>query len=88
MKLSQSTAKILFVPAIGLVMSGAMSLTLTIINQGFSDDFIYKWLSSFGINFLVALPISVVVVPRIQKFFHGITEKPAAAATAENLSEM
>lgn len=83
MKLSQSTAKILFAPAVGLVMSGAMSFALTIINQGFGDDFIYKWLSGFGISFLVALPISAVVVPQIQKFFDRITEK---SATAENLS--
>lgn len=84
MKLSQSTAKILFAPAVGLVMSGAMSFTLTIINQGFGDEFLYKWLSSFGISFVVALPISAVVVPQIQKFFEGITEK---AAETENLSE-
>jgi len=74
MKFSQSTAKILFAPAIGLVMSGAMSFALTIINQGLGENFIYKWLSGFGISFVVALPISAVVAPQIQKFFDGITE--------------
>ena len=56
-------------------MSGAMSFALTAINLGFGQDFVWQWLRSFGISFLVALPISAFVVPRIQKFYDGITEK-------------
>ncbi len=81
MKLSQKTSKYLFAPTVGLCMSGAMSFALTAINQGFGADFIGQWLKSFGISFLVALPISAFVVPRIQKFYDGITEKPLTANT-------
>jgi hypothetical protein len=83
-KLSPSVTKLLFAPTIGLCMSGAMSFVLTAINLGFSADFISQWLKSFGISFLVALPISAFVVPRIQKFYDRITEKPVSA-NLENL---
>ncbi|HLM59478.1 MAG TPA: DUF2798 domain-containing protein [Pyrinomonadaceae bacterium] len=75
MKISERTAKRLFAPTVGLFMSFAMSFALTWINLGLEADFIGQWLRSFGISFLVALPISWFVVPRIQKFYDGITEK-------------
>jgi hypothetical protein len=83
-KFSPSVTKFLFAPTVGLCMSGAMSFVLTALNQGFGADFIYQWLKSFGISFLVALPISAFVVPRIQKFYDRITEKPVLA-NGENL---
>ncbi|MBC7796408.1 MAG: DUF2798 domain-containing protein [Pyrinomonadaceae bacterium] len=75
MKISRKTAGLLFAPTVGLFMSGAMSFVLTAINLGFGADFIWQWLRSFGISFLVALPISTLVVPQIQKFYDGITDK-------------
>jgi len=83
MKLSQRTANLLFAPTVALCMSGMMSFVLTIINQGVDADFVSKWLKSFGISFVVAVPIAAFVVPRMQKFFESITEKPAVAG-AEN----
>jgi hypothetical protein len=84
MKLSPRTAKFLFAPTVALCMSAMMSFALTIINQGINANFIFKWLTSFGISFAVAVPISWFVVPRIQRFFDGMTEKPEATI-AENL---
>lgn len=55
-------------------MSAAMSFVLTAINLGFNADFPTNWLRSFGVSFLVALPISALVVPRIQRFYANITE--------------
>jgi len=76
MKLSRRTAGFLFAPTVALFMSGAMSFALTAINRGFSEDFICEWLRAFGISFVVAVPISAFAVPRIQKFYDRITEKP------------
>lgn len=84
MKLSQRTAKFLFAPTVALCMSGMMSFALTIINQGIDTNFIFKWLTGFGISFVVALPVSWFAVPRIQKFFDRITEKPDTTI-ADNL---
>ena len=72
MKLSQRTAKFLFPPTVALFMSGTMSFALTIINQGIDANFISKWLTGF----VVAVPISMFVVPLIQKFYDRITDKP------------
>ena len=38
----------------------------------------FRWLSEFGLGFVVAAPTAAFVVPPIQKFFDGITEGPAA----------
>jgi hypothetical protein len=75
MKLKPRTAKLLLAPAIGLCMSCAMSFVLTAINVGLNEDFVAAWLKSFGISFAVSLPVSFIIVPQIQKFFDGITEK-------------
>jgi len=75
MKLSQRTAKFLFAPTVVLFMSGT-SFILTVINQGINADFIGKWLTGFGISFVIALPLSILTIPRIQKFFNDITEQP------------
>jgi len=74
-KIKPRTAKLLFAPTVGLLMSATMSFVLTWINLGFNRDFLSNWLTSFGISFLVALPISALIVPRIQKFYAGITEE-------------
>ncbi len=78
-KLSPKVTKFLFAPTVGLFMSRAMSFVLTAINLGFGANFLAEWLRSFGISFLVALPISALVVPRIQKFYDRITEKTVSA---------
>jgi Protein of unknown function (DUF2798) len=84
MKLSPRTAKFLFAPTVALCMSAMMSFALTIINQGINANFIFKWLTSFGISFFVALPLAMLAIPLIQKFFDRFTEKPDTTI-AENL---
>ena len=69
MKISPRTAKLLFAPTVGLVMSAAMSLVLTAINSGFDGSFARRWLEGFAVSFAVAVPISALVVPRIQRFY-------------------
>ncbi|MDQ3750022.1 MAG: DUF2798 domain-containing protein [Acidobacteriota bacterium] len=78
MKFSPRTAKLLFPPTVALCMSVMMSFVLTIINQGIGANFISKWLTGFAVSFVVAVPISWFVVPRIQKFYDRNTEKSAA----------
>ncbi len=84
MKLNPKTAKFLFAPTVVLFMSGTMSFVLTAINQGIDANFISKWLTGFGISFFIALPMAMIAIPLIQKFFDRITKKPAELA-AENL---
>lgn len=75
MKLSQRAAKFLFAPTVVLFMSGTMSFVLTAINQGIKAKFISKWLTGFGISFVIALPMAMFAIPLIQKFYGKITEK-------------
>ena len=48
-------------------MSLFMSFVLTAINIGFPSYFIVAWLTSFGIGFAVALPVSLLVIPLVQR---------------------
>ena len=73
-KIKPQTAKMLFAPSVGLVMSATMSFALTAFNLGFNADFPANWLKSFAVSFVAALPISTLVVPRIQKLLAAITE--------------
>jgi len=50
-----------------------MSLFLTIINLGFVSDFFEKWIIGFAISFVVALPISLIIVPTAMKIVEKIT---------------
>lgn len=83
-KIKPQTAKFLFAPTVGLFMSETITFALTAINFGFSDWFVTNWLKSFAISFLVALPISAFLVPRIQKFYAGITENTADSKSTNN----
>ena len=77
MKISARTANLLFAPAVGLCMSLVMSFALTWINLGISSPaFLTQWLQSFGISFLVAVPIAWLVVPRIRSLLDSMTEEP------------
>jgi len=49
-------------------MSGFMSFVVTLINVGFVDGFIMKWLNAYWRAFLVAFPTIMIVVPLVRKF--------------------
>jgi len=56
-----------------LIMSFAMSLTLTLVNLGLISEFFEKWIRAFGISFVVALPTSLIVVPLAKRIVEKIT---------------
>jgi len=64
-------AKIVFALLMGIVTTGIISFTLISVNVGFIDKFFKIWLRSWGIAYLVVIPIILIVGPRIQ----GLVEK-------------
>lgn len=49
------------------VMTMIVSLVSISVNFGFSDDFIYRWFKAWGLAFIVATPVVMVIVPLIKK---------------------
>ena len=60
--------RVIFVSfCMALIMSCAISFTMAVVNIGFVDDFLFKWLRSWAIGFAVALPLVFIVSRLIQK---------------------
>lgn len=58
---------VLFAFFMALIMSGAISLVIPLINLGLREDLLMIWLRGWLVGFLVALPISLVVVPVVRR---------------------
>lgn len=58
-----------FVTAVcmGLSMGLVMSFVMTIVNVGWVDDFLIRWLKAFAVGALIGVPIALVVVPVVTK---------------------
>jgi Zn-dependent protease with chaperone function len=53
--------------ATGFFMSLFMSFAMLLLSIGFVDGFLMIWLRSFGIGFVVSIPISLVIVPLTER---------------------
>ena len=51
-----------------------MSFTITLVNLGFSDEFVHKWLAAFGAALPVSFPISLVITPLLKMLVDFISE--------------
>ncbi len=58
---------LLFSFLMSLFMSGFMSFIITLINLGFTDNFVFFWLSAYWKSFIVAFPTILIIVPHIRK---------------------
>jgi hypothetical protein len=51
----------------GLVVTSYISFILVAVNAGFNNNFIFIWLRSWSIAFILAFPSLLFVAPFIQK---------------------
>lgn len=50
-----------------LLMSCVMSLVITVFNVGFVDQIMNIWLKAWGMAFVVAFPVVVLISPVVKK---------------------
>ncbi|MBW4637098.1 MAG: DUF2798 domain-containing protein [Gloeocapsa sp. UFS-A4-WI-NPMV-4B04] len=67
MKIPKRYAPLLFAAITAGCVSFLLSGVFTLINLGFSPDFISRWLQSFLIAYCIALPTVMIVVPYVRK---------------------
>ncbi|MDX2131233.1 MAG: DUF2798 domain-containing protein [Planctomycetota bacterium] len=65
--LSRTQANIVSVALIAFTMSGVMSLAMVIVNTGLGGALVGRWMRSWVIAFIIALPVAFIVIPAIRR---------------------
>jgi hypothetical protein len=50
-----------------LVMTSVVTFVSASVNFGFHPDFMIRWFKSWGLAFIVALPVVMILMPMIKK---------------------
>ena len=58
--------RILFALLMGIITTGTVSFTLVSVNRGWSPGFALAWIKSWIIAYFVALPVIVLISPKVQ----------------------
>ena len=58
--------KIAFALSMGIVTTGIISFVLLALNVGFSNEFVIAWLRSWGVGYLIVIPVILLIGPRLQ----------------------
>ena len=58
---------LVFSLVMGAMMIFLMTLVITFVNVGLSDDFVRLWLKAFGIAYLVGVPVIFFLAPVARK---------------------
>jgi uncharacterized membrane protein SpoIIM required for sporulation len=58
--------KIAFALLMGIVTTGIITFSLLALNAGISATFVASWLRSWGIAYVIVVPVILFVGPRLQ----------------------
>jgi hypothetical protein len=64
--------RILFAFIMGLITTSLVSMTLVLVNNGWTGGFLNIWLRSWLLSYIVAVPSIIVIGPKVQSFLNGI----------------
>lgn len=68
--------KIAFALLMGIISTGIISYTLLSVNTPFTGSkFNAIWLKSWGIAYLVVIPVILVIGPQVEKIIHKIIKE-------------
>jgi len=59
--------KVAFALIMGSLTTAIISFTLICLNIGFTEKFFMIWLKSWGISYLIVIPVILIISPMIQK---------------------
>lgn len=59
---------------LALILPFVMIFFITLINVGLKENFIFIWMKSYAIAFVIAFPLIILIAPRINKFVEKISE--------------
>jgi uncharacterized protein YqhQ len=75
MTLKPNAARLLAMAIMVLIMTFVVVFVSTLVNFGFDESFVFRFLKGWGIAFIIAYPLVIVLMPRLQKFFQGFVKR-------------
>ena len=63
---TQLKRRIVFALLMGIVTTGIISFVLLAMNKGFSTGFIWVWLRSWSVGYVIVIPVILLLGPRVQ----------------------
>ena len=60
------------------IMSGSISCFNMLMNKGLVDGFISIWLRAWGMSWVVAFPLILIMLPLVRKFLMQFVQMPPA----------
>jgi hypothetical protein len=71
MKLKKKQAQIMAMGSMVLIMTMVVVFVSTIINFGFDESFVIRFIRGWAVAFILAFPIALVLMPKLQRFFQS-----------------
>lgn len=62
--------QLMFAMITGLIVTSYITFTVVAVNAGFNNDFIIRWLTSWLIAYVLAVPSLLYLAPFIRKKFN------------------
>ena len=59
--------RIVFAIIMGLIATCIISFTLVAVNLGFTDRFFLVWLRSWGLAYMVVIPLLLFLAPQVHR---------------------
>jgi hypothetical protein len=75
--------KIVFASLMGIVTTGLVSLTVVLVNLGFTAAFWRIWAKSWSVAFLVVVPVILIVAPLIERLVGLLFEERPASVKSD-----
>jgi NAD/NADP transhydrogenase beta subunit len=71
MALSKKQAQVCAMGSMILIMTMVVAFVSTIINFEFDGSFVFRFFRGWAVAFILAFPIALVLMPRLQNFFQS-----------------
>lgn len=75
MKMSKARQFILYNILASFGISLSISFFMTLISNGFSNNFLSLWFQSFLVGYIIAVPSSMVVIPIVNRIMTHISSE-------------
>jgi hypothetical protein len=69
--------RIAFASMMGAITTGVISFVLILLHVGPGVSFLTVWMKSWGLAYLIVIPVILVVGPRLQRFVDRVFGPPA-----------
>jgi hypothetical protein len=71
MEFTKKRAQVFAMGSMVLIMTMVVVFVSTMINFGFDEAFAIRFFRGWAVAFILAFPIALVLMPRLQKFFQS-----------------